>query len=139
MITFQSEEINFSLKAKNKYKSWLHAVAKEELKSIMELNYVFCSDAYLLQINQQYLNHDTLTDVVTFDNSEKPNKIEGDIFISIERVQENASLLATQSTELSRVMVHGLLHLLGYRDKTKEFKSVMTQKEDYYLKHLQLD
>ncbi len=136
MITFQSEGIHFTLKAKNKYKAWLDSVSKEELKSIVELNYIFCSDMYLLGLNQQYLKHDTLTDVVTFDNSELPGKVEGDIFISIDRVRDNAMRFGTNSTELPRVMVHGLLHLLGYKDKTKLDKSEMTQKENYYLKNL---
>ena len=134
MIHFCTEDITFSLKEKLKHKAWLNEVAKQEGKKILELTYVFCSDEYLLQINQEYLNHDTLTDIVTFDNSEDPKKIEGDIFISIERVRENGSKLGTSETELERVMVHGLLHLLGYKDKKKEDKALMTQKEDFYIK-----
>ena len=134
MIQFCTEDITFSLKDKLKHKAWLNEVAKQEGKKILELNYVFCSDEYLLQINQAYLNHDTLTDIVTFDNSEDPKKIEGDIFISIDRVKENGEKLGTSETELLRVMVHGLLHLLGYKDKKKEDKAVMTEKEDFYIK-----
>ena len=134
MIHFCTENITFSLKEKLKHKAWLNEVAKQEGKRILELTYVFCSDDYLLQINQEYLNHDTLTDIVTFDNSEDPNKIEGDIFISIDRVKENGEKLGTSETELERVMVHGLLHLLGYKDKKKEDKAVMTEKEDFYIK-----
>jgi probable rRNA maturation factor len=134
MIQFCSEDITFSLKEKLKHKAWLNEVAKQEGKKILELSYVFCSDDYLLQINQEYLNHDTLTDIVTFDNSEDPKKIEGDIFISIDRVKENGEKLGTSETELERVMVHGLLHLLGYKDKKKEDKAVMTEKEDFYIK-----
>ena len=134
MIQFCSEDITFSLKEKLKHKAWLNEVAKQEGKKILELSYVFCSDEYLLQINQEYLNHDTLTDIVTFDNSEDPKKIEGDIFISIDRVKENGEKLGTSETELERVMVHGLLHLLGYKDKKKEDKAVMTEKEDFYIK-----
>ena len=134
MIQFCSEDITFSLKEKLKHKSWLNEVAKQEGKKILELSYVFCSDDYLLQINQEYLNHDTLTDIVTFDNSEDPKKIEGDIFISIDRIKENGEKLGTLETELERVMVHGLLHLLGYKDKKKEDKAVMTEKEDFYIK-----
>ena len=134
MIHFCTEDITFSLKEKLKHKAWLNEVAKQEGKRILELTYVFCSDDYLLQINQEYLNHDTLTDIVTFDNSEDPNKIEGDIFISIDRVKENGDALGTKETELERVMVHGLLHLLGYRDKKKEDKALMTEKEDFYIK-----
>ena len=134
MIRFCSEDITFSLKEKLKHKAWLNEVAKQEGKKILELSYVFCSDDYLLQINQEYLNHDTLTDIVTFDNSEDPKKIEGDIFISIDRVKENGERLGTKETELERVMVHGLLHLLGYKDKKKEDKALMTDKEDFYIK-----
>jgi len=134
MIQFCTEDITFSLKEKLKHKAWLNEVAKQEGKKILELTYVFCSDEYLLQINQEYLNHDTLTDIVTFDNSEDPKKIEGDIFISIERVLENGNKLGTSDTELERVMVHGLLHLLGYKDKKKEDKALMTEKEDFYIK-----
>ena len=134
MIQFCTEDITFSLKEKLKHKAWLNEVAKQEGKKILELTYVFCSDEYLLQINQEYLNHDTLTDIVTFDNSEDPKKIEGDIFISIERVKENGNKLGTSETELERVMVHGLLHLLGYKDKKKEDKTLMTEKEDFYIK-----
>jgi rRNA maturation RNase YbeY len=134
MIQFCTEDITFSLKEKLKHKAWLNEVAKQEGKKILELSYVFCSDDYLLQINQEYLNHDTLTDIVTFDNSEDPKKIEGDIFISIDRVKENGEKLGTSETELERVMVHGLLHLLGYKDKKKEDKALMTQKEDFYIK-----
>ena len=134
MIQFCIEDITFSLKEKLKHKAWLNEVAKQEGKKILELSYVFCSDEYLLQINQEYLNHDTLTDIVTFDNSEDPKKIEGDVFISIDRVKENGEKLGTSETELERVMVHGLLHLLGYKDKKKEDKALMTEKEDFYIK-----
>jgi rRNA maturation RNase YbeY len=134
MIHFCTEDITFSLKEKLKHKAWLNEVAKQEGKKILELTYVFCSDEYLLQINQEYLNHDTLTDIVTFDNSEDQKKIEGDIFISIERVRENGNKLGTSETELERVMVHGLLHLLGYKDKKKEDKALMTEREDFYIK-----
>ena len=134
MIQFCTEDITFSLKEKLKHKAWLNEVAKQEGKKILELTYVFCSDEYLLQINQEYLNHDTLTDIVTFDNSEDSKKIEGDIFISIERVKENGNKLGTSETELKRVMVHGLLHLFGYKDKKKEDKTLMTEKEDFYIK-----
>ena len=111
MITFLTEDITFGLKEKLKHKAWLKDAAKAEGFAIGELNYIFCSDAYLLDINQKYLGHDTLTDIVTFDNSEDPKMIEGDIFISIERVRENAIKFDTKDTELKRVMVHGLLHL----------------------------
>lgn len=134
MIAFLSEDITFELKEKLKHKAWLKDAAKAEGFKIGELNYIFCSDAYLLDINQKYLGHDTLTDIVTFDNSEVPKMIEGDIFISIERVRENALKFDTAESELKRVMVHGLLHLAGYKDKDKAQKELMTIKENEHLK-----
>jgi rRNA maturation RNase YbeY len=98
------------------------------------LSFVFCSDAYLLEINKQYLNHDTFTDIVTFDSSEDEDVIAGDIFISVERIRENASKFSvSEKDELNRVIIHGVLHLCGYYDKKKEDKALMTEKEDYYL------
>ena len=136
MITFLTEDITFGLKEKLKHKAWLKDAAKAEGFAIGELNYIFCSDAYLLDINQKYLGHDTLTDIVTFDNSEDPEMIEGDIFISIERVRENAIKFDTKDTELKRVMVHGLLHLAGYKDKDKAQKELMRNKENEHLKNI---
>lgn len=136
MITFLTEDITFGLKEKLKHKAWLKDVAKAEGFTIGELNYIFCSDAYLLDINQKYLSHDTLTDIVTFDNSEDPKMIEGDIFISIERVRENAIKFDTKDSELKRVMVHGLLHLAGYKDKDKAQKELMRNKENEHLKNI---
>jgi len=136
MITFLTEDITFGLKEKLKHKAWLKAAAKAEGFAIGELNYIFCSDAYLLDINQKYLGHDTLTDIVTFDNSEDPKMIEGDIFISIERVRENAIKFDTEDSELKRVMVHGLLHLAGYKDKDKAQKELMRNKENEHLKNI---
>jgi rRNA maturation RNase YbeY len=133
MISFHTEELAFQLPQKLQHNQWLKAVAAEEGKKVGELNYVFCSDEYLLKINQDYLQHDTLTDIVTFDNSDNPQVIEGDIFISYERVVENGEKLQTSANELQRVMVHGLLHLCGYKDKAKADKTLMTEKEDYYL------
>lgn len=99
-----------------------------------ELNFIFCSDEYLLSINQEYLNHDTFTDIITFDNSDTAKVISGDIFISIPRVKENASNLGVEEPEeLRRVIIHGVLHLAGYFDKSKTDKALMTEKEDYYL------
>lgn len=136
MITFQTENITFGLKEKLKHKAWLKDAAKAEGFTIGELNYIFCSDAYLLDINQKYLGHDTLTDIVTFDNSEDPKMIEGDIFISVERVRENAIKFDTEDSELKRVMVHGLLHLAGYKDKDKAQKELMRNKENEHLKNI---
>jgi probable rRNA maturation factor len=130
-ILFFEEDIKFSLNQKNKYKKWLKEVAKKENYQIQELNYIFCSDEYLFQINQQYLNHQTYTDIITFDNSEKPKIIEGDIFISIERITENALREKNSfEKEILRVMSHGLLHLMGYKDKNPKEKTIMSQRED---------
>ena len=136
MITFITEDITFGLKEKLKHKAWLKDAAKAEGFAIGELNYIFCSDAYLLDINQKYLGHDTLTDIVTFDNSEDPKMIEGDIFISIERVRENAIKFDTKDSELKRVMIHGLLHLAGYKDKDRAQKELMRNKENEHLKNI---
>jgi rRNA maturation RNase YbeY len=117
----------------------LQSVAKQEGKRMGELNYVFCSDQYLLEMNQQYLNHNTLTDIITFDQSDDAKKVEGDIYISYERVIENGKILQSETTELYRVIVHGLLHLLGFKDKKEEEQKLMRSKEDYYIKQLILD
>lgn len=137
-IHFFSEEIAFVLKQKQMLRQWLKDAAKEEGFRIGELNYIFCSDEYLLGINQQYLHHDTYTDIVTFDNSEAEARIVGDIFISVERVRENAGTFGvTEQDELHRVMIHGVLHLCGYDDHTPEEKQRMRNKEDYYLSRRQ--
>jgi probable rRNA maturation factor len=134
-INFFSEDIKFELPQKLKRKAWLKEIAKEESFKISELNYIFCSDEYLHQINLDYLNHDTFTDIITFDNCEKKNVIEGDIFISIDRVNENAQKhKIDQSTELSRVISHGLFHLLGYKDKKKSDAIIMREKEEFAIK-----
>jgi len=133
-INFFEEDIRFKLKDKTKVKSWVKATIEAEGYKLQELNYIFCSDAYLLGINQQYLDHDTYTDIITFDNSEQDKVITGDIFISIERIRENAEKFNSgELNELHRVIIHGALHLLGYKDKTPESKKLMTKKEDYYL------
>jgi probable rRNA maturation factor len=133
-IHFFEEDISFKLKDKNKVKAWVKATIASEGYQLQELNYIFCSDAYLLQINRQYLDHDTFTDIITFDNSEKEKVVAGDIFISIDRIRENAAKFDTGLVnELHRVIIHGALHLLGYTDKTAESKKMMTFKEDHYL------
>ena len=113
-------------------KLWLKKIATKENKSIKDLNYIFCSDEYLLSINQQYLKHNTYTDIITFDNSNKEEEnISGDIFISLERVKENAEKFNVSfEKELFRVLAHGLLHLIGYKDKTAKDSKIMRSKED---------
>ncbi|HVS94761.1 MAG TPA: rRNA maturation RNase YbeY [Mucilaginibacter sp.] len=133
-INFFEEDIHFDLKNKIKVKTWVKSVIQAEGYGLQDLNYIFCSDEYLLQINRQYLDHDTYTDIITFDNSVTEGLIEGDIFISIDRVRENAEKFQTGETnELHRVIIHGALHLLGYKDKTPTDKTLMTEKEDHYL------
>ncbi|MFZ4412103.1 MAG: rRNA maturation RNase YbeY [Bacteroidales bacterium] len=134
-ITFFSEEISFNLTRKLFLKKWITEVIALENKQKGEINYIFCTDSYLSQINLEYLKHDTLTDIITFDYTKDHNGlISGDIFISIDRVKENAKLLQLPfSEELHRVMIHGILHLIGYKDKTKALKAIMRQKEDISL------
>jgi probable rRNA maturation factor len=133
-INFFNEDITFKLKNKIGLKKWIKSAIEAEGYTLQELNYIFCSDQYLLQINQQYLDHDTYTDIITFDNSDKYKVISGDIFISIERIRENAiKFNSGEENELHRVIIHGALHLLGYQDKKAGNKKIMTQKEDYYL------
>lgn len=133
-IHFFTEEISYSLKKKTLLKTWIKSVIEAEGYQLQELNFILCSDEYLLRINQDYLNHDTYTDVITFDNSEELKMILGDIFISIDRVKDNAKQnKVTTHDELCRIIIHGTLHLLGYRDKTKKAKLEMTAKEDFYL------
>jgi probable rRNA maturation factor len=133
-IRFFDEDINFKLKQKAQVRQWIIDTITNEGYKLSELSYIFCSDAYLLQINQQYLQHDTYTDIITFDNSEQEGKIVGDIFISVDRIRENAAKFnVSEITELHRVMIHGVLHLLGYKDKSTASKEKMTQKEDQYL------
>jgi len=134
VIRFFEEDIAYNLKNKNAVKKWISETILAEGYKLKELTYIFCSDNYLLQINQQYLNHDTFTDIITFDNSEIERVIIGDIFISIDRIRENAAKFnITVANELHRVIIHGALHLLGYMDKTAVAKQKMTEKEDFYL------
>lgn len=133
-IHFFTEDLSYTLKHKTLIRTWLLDAILAEGYQLEELNFILCSDEYLLTMNQQYLDHDTYTDVITFDHSETLKMIAGDIFISIERIQENArEFKGPVFHELCRVMVHGTLHLLGYKDKSKKEKTLMTQKEDHYL------
>ena len=133
-IRFFSEEIDFVLEKRVKVRQWITGVIRAENKNPGTINYIFCSDGYLLDLNKAYLQHDTLTDIITFPNEDIPTKISGDIYISVERVKENALKFQQEpGSELKRVMVHGVLHLLGYHDKTRNEKTLMRSKEDYYL------
>ncbi|MEZ7929136.1 MAG: rRNA maturation RNase YbeY [Flavobacteriales bacterium] len=132
MIDFQYIE-NDKLSNTEDLNLWINNVIKEEEMIIGELVYVLCNDEYLLKKNIQFLNHNTLTDVITFDYSDD-KIISGDILISTERVVENAKIFnVNYLTELHRVMVHGLLHLLGYKDKIEKDANTMREKENYYL------
>lgn len=133
MISFTTVEIRFNLRNKLKVRNWVKSILVSEGKKFSDISFVFCNDEYLGGLNIKYLEHDTLTDIITFDYSEK-GVLSGDICISIERVKENAPLFKTTfDGETGRVMAHGILHLAGYKDKTTEDKKVMRQKEDYYL------
>lgn len=133
-ILFFNEDIHFNLKSIRKTKDWLTRVIHRENRSLGELNYIFCSDTFLADVNLRFLKHKSLTDIITFNTSEDSTLIEGEIYISIERVRENAEKFSsTFIQELHRVMVHGVLHLLGYSDKTPHQKKIMRKKEDAYL------
>lgn len=137
-ISFFNEDISFDLPEETKIMKWIADVASSEGFSIEEINYIFCSDEYLLQVNKEYLEHDYYTDIITFDNSDKQKVIVSDIFISVDRVEENARDLKVDFLqELHRVMIHGILHLLGYQDKTSDDKTLMRKKEDTCLSLLQ--
>lgn len=133
-IRFFTEDIAFKLPHPRKTTAWIKSAILKEKHSLGELNYIFCSDEHLLKINIEYLNHKTLTDIITFDNSDEHGVIEGDIFISIDRVRDNAAKFSSDfDSELHRVLIHGVLHLAGYSDKTPEQKTAMRKKEDAYL------
>ena len=134
-INFYNEDIDFKLAHSLKIKKWISRVISLNKAKCTNLNIVFCSDEYLYSINKQHLKHDYYTDIITFDNSEQNGGIiEADMYISIERVRDNAvSYSESFNRELYRVIIHGILHLLGYNDKTEEDLSLMRRKEDEYL------
>jgi rRNA maturation RNase YbeY len=129
MINFNYES-DFSLDNEEVIAAWMSEVIESEKKKEGEINYIFCDDEYLHKINLEYLNHDNLTDIISFDYT-MGNEISGDIFISVERVQDNSNDFKVPfETELKRVMVHGVLHYCGYKDKGEENELVMRSKED---------
>ncbi|MDJ1502621.1 rRNA maturation RNase YbeY [Xanthocytophaga agilis] len=133
-ISYFTEDTTFQVAQKRMLSTWIKQTIHAEGYQLELLNFIFCSDNYLLSINKQYLDHDYFTDIITFEQSEDPSTIEGDIFISIDRVKENAGTFNTAfSQELFRVMIHGVLHLCGYTDHTSEEKEQMRNKESYYL------
>ena len=134
MISYFTEDIKFDLKGKLLNNRWLKMVVGSEIRRLGDLSIIFCSDNYILDINLRYLQHDYFTDIITFDYCEG-DTVSGDLFISIDSVRENAVFYgATFEDELDRVMVHGVLHLLGYDDHTPEDIAVMREKENYYVK-----
>jgi probable rRNA maturation factor len=132
-VNFFNLDTTFKLSRPRKTTQWIREVISREKRKLAHLTYIFCSDNYLLSINQQYLKHKTLTDIITFDYSDG-GPIEGDVFVSVDRVRANAEELKTEfDEELHRVLIHGVLHLTGYADKSPAEKSVMRKKEDAYL------
>ena len=133
MISYYTEDIKFVLKGKMLNNRWLKMVVESEIKKMGDLSIIFCSDNYILDVNMRYLQHDYFTDIITFDYCEG-DVVSGDLFISIDSVRENALFYGvTFEDELDRVMVHGVLHLLGYDDHTPEETAVMREKENYYV------
>lgn len=133
MVRYFFEDIKFEYKGRQFNNRWLKMVAESEICRLGDINIIFCSDPYILNINLQYLSHDYFTDIITFDYSQKP-VISGDLFISVDSVRENAAFYGTEfQEELHRVIVHGILHLIGYDDHTEPDITQMRSKENYYL------
>lgn len=133
-IQFNNNGISPAIKDKAELKQFLASIFENENVQFKSVSYIFCKDDYLLSLNQRYLNHDTLTDILTFTLSGKHALTISEIYISVERVKENAILLRTNyQQELYRVMIHGILHLCGYSDHTPKQKSLMRKREDFYL------
>ena len=138
LIEFHFENVNFDFPQAHQISQWILDTVGAEGKSISHFQFIFCTDSYLHEINLKYLNHDTFTDIITFPYVHNP--LESDIFISIDRIRENANTFGiTFEKELYRVIIHGVLHMIGYSDKTQEDKKIMTQKEDQYLNRLNID
>lgn len=132
-VHFFNEDVSFTLPQKRKLKGWIISAIKAESKIPGEINFIFCSDEHLLQMNRDFLDHDYYTDIITFDNSEN-SIVSGELFISVDRARDNASSLAISTLEeIHRLMIHGVLHLCGYKDKKADDKKQMTLKENYYL------
>ena len=132
MIDFHYET-DFKLTNEEQLTNWVVNCIESNAFKVGEINYIFCDDAYLHKLNVEFLEHDTLTDIISFDNT-MGKLISGDIFISVDRVKENASIFNTSfNDELYRVMIHGVLHYLGFKDKTEEEKSIMRKQENQCL------
>lgn len=136
-IHYYNEDSTLKLEHPQIISHWIKSVFSEENAAFVTINFIYCSDTYLHELNMKYLQHDTLTDVITFAYNKTP--VEGDVFISIDRVTENAKKFKVDIlTELYRVMVHGVLHLIGYNDKTREEQELMRNMENKYLLLLNL-
>lgn len=133
MIRYYSEDTNFEFKGKLLNNRWIKFVAESEVRKVGDINVIFCSDNYILDVNMKYLQHDYFTDIITFDYCED-DVLSGDLFISIDSVKDNALFYGNDfPDELNRVIVHGILHLIGYDDHTDSEQKTMRSKEDYYL------
>ncbi len=133
-IQFLNEDIKYNIPKKKLLKSWIIDTAKKEGQNIESITFIFTSDNFLYDLNIEYLDHNTLTDIITFQYNNIDSPIQSDVFISIERLKENAKLYKQKLLdEVHRIIIHGTLHLLGYKDKSKTEKEEMTSKEDYYL------
>ncbi len=138
-VQYFSEDVSFPLLKKRKTTNWIKSIIQEEGMVSGEISFIFCSDEYLLDVNKKYLDHDYYTDIITFDYVDG-SVIHGDVFISLDRIQENSKTFNTTfKNELARILAHGILHLLGYKDKNMKDKEMMTFKEDYYLKMLEVN
>ena len=134
-VNFQKADSALTLKSKTELKAFIETLFKKEKTALATINYIFCSDKYLLSINQQFLNHDTYTDIITFGLHDKGTPVVAEVYISTERVKENAATHGvTYTNEMLRVLFHGALHLCGYKDKSKADILTMRSKEDVYLK-----
>ena len=133
MVTYYTEDTKFAFKEKRLTSRWLKLVAESEIRRLGDISIIFCSDNYILDVNMKYLQHDYFTDIITFDYCEG-DRLSGDLFISVDSVRENAAFYGTEfENELNRVIVHGVLHLIGYDDHTEEEIAEMRRKENYYL------
>ena len=133
MVRYFAEDIKFNYKERRRTSKWLKLVAESEIRRLGDISVIFCSDPYILDVNLKYLQHDYFTDIITFDYCEG-DTISGDLFISIDSVRENAAFYKTEfEEELNRVIVHGVLHLIGYDDHSEADKKEMRSKENYYL------
>ena len=133
MVSYFTEDTKFAFKEKRLTNRWLKLVAESEIRRLGDISIIFCSDNYILDVNMKYLQHDYFTDIITFDYCEG-DRLNGDLFISVDSVLENAAFYGTEfENELNRVIVHGVLHLIGYDDHTEEDIAVMRSKENYYL------